>query len=98
MSTVQQSRACDTNFFIDRGQGFQHSITDVDNYVNALLQLESPGTDDAEGEKVFAAYDSEMIERGAKAVQQSLTEAENSLELEKVKQMLMMRQGHGKSA
>lgn len=66
--------------------------------MKALIQLESPASDDASRENILAAYDSEMIERGAKAVQQSLAEAENSLELEKVKQMLMMRQGHGKSA
>ena len=84
----------------DRGQGFQHSITDVDNYVNALVELRSAGGesgDAASSEKAFEAYDSEMIERGAKAVQQSLMEAENSLDLEKVEKMLMMRQGHGKS-
>jgi hypothetical protein len=85
----------------DRGQGFQHSITDVDNYVTALVELRSAGGEsgDAVGsrEKTFEAYDSEMIERGAKAVQQSLMEAENSLDLEKVEKMLMMRQGHGKS-
>lgn len=82
----------------DRGQGFQHSITDVDNYVNALIKLRSSGSDDASREMIFGTYDSEMIERGAKAVQQSLMEAENSLDLEKVKKMVMMRQGHGKNA
>lgn len=86
------------NLYKDRGQGFQHSITDVDNYVNALVQLRSSSSDAASRETIFGAYDSEMIERGATAVQQSLTEAENSLDLEKVKKMLMMRQGHSKSA
>ncbi|KFY64911.1 hypothetical protein V496_02941 [Pseudogymnoascus sp. VKM F-4515 (FW-2607)] len=83
---------------IYRGQGFQHSITDVDNYVNALIQLRSSSSDAASREMIFGAYDIEMIERGATAVQQSLIEAENSLDLEKVKKMLMMRQGHSKSA
>ncbi|KFX89084.1 hypothetical protein V490_07240 [Pseudogymnoascus sp. VKM F-3557] len=83
---------------IYRGQGFQHSITDVDNYVNALIKLRSSGSDAASRETIFGAYDSEMIERGATAVQQSLTEAKNSLNLENIKKMLMMRQGHGKSA
>lgn len=86
------------NLYKDRGQGFQHSITDVDNYVNALIQLRSSSSDAASREMIFGAYDSEMIERGATAVQQSLIEAENSLDLEKVKKMLMMRQGHSKSA
>jgi hypothetical protein len=86
------------NVYKDRGQGFQHSITDVDNYVNALIQLRSAGNDAASREMIFGAYDSEMIKRGATAVQQSLTEAEKSLDLEKIKGMLMMRQGHGKSA
>lgn len=86
------------NLYKDRGQGFQHSITDVDNYVNALIQLRSSNSDAASREMIFGAYDSEMIERGATAVQQSLIEAENSLDLEKVKKMLMMRQGHSKSA
>lgn len=87
-----------SNLYKDRGQGFQHSITDVDNYVNALIQLRSSSSDAASREMIFGAYDSEMIERGATAVQQSLIEAENSLDLEKVKKMLMMRQGHSKSA
>jgi ABC-type arginine transport system permease subunit len=86
------------DLYKDRGQGFQHSITDVDNYVNALIQLRSPGGDAASREMIFGAYDSEMIERGAKAVQQSLMEAEKSLDLEKVKEMLIMTRGHGKSA
>lgn len=66
--------------------------------MNALVQLRSSSSDAASRETIFGAYDSEMIERGATAVQQSLTEAENSLDLEKVKKMLMMRQGHSKSA
>jgi ABC-type arginine transport system permease subunit len=87
-----------SNLYKDRGQGFQHSITDVDNYVNALIQLRSSSSDAASREMVIGAYNSEMVERGATAVQQSLIEAENSLDLEKVKKMLMMRQGHNKSA
>jgi hypothetical protein len=86
------------NLYKDRGQGFQHSITDVDNYVNALIQLRSSGSVAASRDVIFEAYDSEMVERGAKAVQQSLIEAEKSLDLETVKKMLMMTQGHGKSA
>lgn len=86
------------DLYKDRGQGFQHSITDVDNYVNALIQLRSSSSDVASREMIFSAYDSEMIERGAKAVQQSLAEAEKSLDLAKVKEMLMMTQGHSKSA
>jgi ABC-type arginine transport system permease subunit len=86
-----------SNLYKDRGQGFQHSITDVDNYVNALIQLRSSDSDAASKEKIFGAYDSEMIERGAKAVQQSLMEAEKSLDLEGVKRMLMVTQGHSKS-
>jgi ABC-type arginine transport system permease subunit len=86
-----------SNLYKDRGQGFQHSITDVDNYVNALIQLRTSDSDAALKAKIFGAYDSEMIERGAKAVQQSLMEAEKSLDLETVKRMLMVTQGHGKS-
>lgn len=85
------------NVYKVRGQGFQHSIADVDNYVNALIQLHSSGNDAASRKMIFKAYDSEMIERGATAVQQSLVEAENSLDLDNIKKMLMMRQGHGKS-
>lgn len=66
--------------------------------MNALIQLRSSSSDAASREMIFGAYDIEMIERGATAVQQSLFEAENSLDLEKVKKMLMMRQGHSKSA
>jgi hypothetical protein len=45
----------------------------------------------------MTAYDSEMIERSAKAVKQSLQEAEYSMNLETVGKMLMVKQGHGRS-
>ncbi|KAK0652692.1 putative monooxygenase [Cercophora newfieldiana] len=78
-----------------RGQGFQHAILDADNYVDALVKLR--GVAGAGREEVFAKYNEEMVERGAKAVVQSLKEAELSMDLESVSKMLMVRQGHGKS-
>ncbi|KAK4450213.1 hypothetical protein QBC34DRAFT_77606 [Podospora aff. communis PSN243] len=77
-----------------RGQGFQHAIVDADNYVDALIKIRDAGETK---EAVFAAYNEEMVERGAKAVVQSLKEAELSMDLESVNKMLMVRQGHGKS-
>ncbi|KAJ6790325.1 hypothetical protein PWT90_06402 [Aphanocladium album] len=81
---------------IYRGQGFQHSITDVDNYVNALLQLHTAEGDNVTREDVMSAYDDEVVKRGADAVEQSLCEAEKSLDIDTVKQMLMATRGHGK--
>ncbi|KAG6007143.1 hypothetical protein E4U21_006327 [Claviceps maximensis] len=83
---------------IYRGQGFQHSITDVDNYVETLTRLELAGGGDARRANALMNYDAEMISRGAKAVQQSLEEAEKALDPDKIKDMLMVTKGHGKSA
>lgn len=80
----------------DRGQGFQHAITDASNYVDVLLNIRgAPGA--ATREELMTAYDSEMIERSAKAVKQSLQEAEYSMNLETVQNMLMVKHGHGRS-
>ncbi|KHO01583.1 Aromatic-ring hydroxylase-like protein [Metarhizium album ARSEF 1941] len=82
---------------IYRGQGFQHSITDVDNYVKALTGLKTLSSNNARREAVMASYDDEMIRRGAKAVQESLAEARKSFDLDTVKKMLMATRGHAKS-
>ncbi len=81
-----------------RGQGFQHAITDVDNYIKALVTIRAADWDVDVRRREMAAYDAEMIERGAKAVTQSVQEAALSFDVEKVNKMLMMRQGHGRSA
>lgn len=83
---------------LDRGQGFQHSITDVDKYVTALTEINKSSSDFVLREKLMAKYEDEMIRRGGKAVQESLAEAKKSFDLETVKKMLMVTQGHGKSA
>ena len=77
----------------DRGQGFQHCITDAANYVDALVKVHSTGRPRAQ---ILDAYDQEMIARGGKAVEQSLSEAEKSLDMEAVKTMLMATKGHGR--
>ncbi|KAJ6446716.1 peptidyl-prolyl cis/trans isomerase [Purpureocillium lavendulum] len=79
---------------IYRGQGLQHCITDVRNYVDSLVRVRG-GADAA---KVMQELDDEVVARGAKAVQQSLQEAEKSLDLETIRKMLMVTQGHGRSA
>ncbi|KAK0721053.1 hypothetical protein B0H67DRAFT_211733 [Lasiosphaeris hirsuta] len=80
---------------IYRGQGFQHAIMDANNYLDALVKIRDAGEP---REAVVSAYSDEMVERGAKAVKQSLQEAELSMDLESVGKMLMAKQGHGKSA
>ncbi|KAM3477988.1 hypothetical protein MY8738_006195 [Beauveria namnaoensis] len=83
---------------IYRGQGFQHSITDVDNYVGALVHLHATNTagNNVSRVDIMGAYDDEVVQRGATAVEQSLCEAEKSLDIHTVKQMLMATKGHGK--
>ncbi|GJN77154.1 hypothetical protein PLIIFM63780_000643 [Purpureocillium lilacinum] len=80
---------------IYRGQGLQHCITDVRNYVDSLVQVRGGGADAA---KAMQNFDDEVVARGAKAVQQSLQEAEKSFDLETIRKMLMVTQGHGRSA
>ena len=83
---------------IYRGQGFQHAITDADNYVKALVTVRAAGWSAEARRAAMAAYDAEMVERGGKAVTQSVQEAALSFDVEKVQKMLMARQGHGRSA
>jgi 2-polyprenyl-6-methoxyphenol hydroxylase-like FAD-dependent oxidoreductase len=78
---------------IYRGQGFQHAILDVSQYLDALVKIR----EGAALESAISAYDADMIGRGAKAVQQSVQEAEFSMDPKTVGQMLMARQGHGRS-
>lgn len=79
---------------IYRGQGFQHAILDATQYLDALIKVhEGAGVK----EQAIAAYDADMIERGAKAVRQSLQEAEFSMDPKTVNKMLMAREGHGRS-
>lgn len=77
-----------------RGQGFQHAVIDVHNYVQALLAIRDSGADRKE---VFAAYDKDMVERGSKAALQALEEAELAMDATNVEKMLMVRKGHGRS-
>ncbi|KAK3326711.1 hypothetical protein B0H66DRAFT_581072 [Apodospora peruviana] len=76
-----------------RGQGFQHAVLDARNYVDALVKIRDEGED---REKVIAAYDVEMVERGHKAVNESVREAELSMRAESISSMLMARKGHGR--
>ncbi|KAE8553770.1 hypothetical protein TMatcc_006776 [Talaromyces marneffei ATCC 18224] len=80
-----------------RGQGYQHAITDIKNYVDALVRIKcAPKTSDRK--EMMSAFDSEMIERTGKAVKQSVQEAEYSMNMETVGKMLMATHGHGRSA
>lgn len=77
-----------------RGQGFQHAVTDVHNYVQALLAVRDGGE---ERREVLGRYDADMVERGSKAAVQALEEAELAMDEKKVEKMLMVRRGHGRS-
>lgn len=86
--------------FSVRGQGLQHGIIDADNYVQAMLKVADSRQTSKPGlaEKIMEDFDAELIERGNKAVRQSVQEAELSLDISSVSRMLMARQGHGRSA
>ncbi|KAM7202632.1 hypothetical protein V8F20_004421 [Naviculisporaceae sp. PSN 640] len=76
-----------------RGQGYQHAITDVRKYVDALRGIVFGGE---ERVAVMAQFDADVVKRGSEAVVQSLKEAELSMSPETVSKMLMVRKGHGK--
>lgn len=78
-----------------RGQGFQHAVVDAENYVAALISVRDKGV---EREQAIKTYTDEVVERGAKAVTQSLKEAELSMDVESVGKMMMAKQGHSKAA
>ncbi|KAK4442282.1 hypothetical protein QBC34DRAFT_455868 [Podospora aff. communis PSN243] len=80
---------------VTRGQGFQHAVLDAEQYVKALVSVRDGGVDRQEALKTYTA---DVVERGAKAVRQSLTEAELTMDLESVGKTLMAKQGHARSA
>jgi len=80
---------------IYRGQGFQHAVVDAEGYVRALVSVRDGGI---RKEEAVGAYTAEVVERGAKAVTQSLREADLSMDLESVEKTLMVKQGHARSA
>jgi 2-polyprenyl-6-methoxyphenol hydroxylase-like FAD-dependent oxidoreductase len=82
---------------IYRGQGFQHAILDASQYLDALIKAHE-GAGAGTRALAVSAYDADMMERGAKAVKQSLQEAKLSMDPETVSKMLMARQGHGQLA
>jgi 2-polyprenyl-6-methoxyphenol hydroxylase-like FAD-dependent oxidoreductase len=78
-----------------RGQGFQHAVLDAERYVQALISVRDGKS---KREKAVHAYTAEVVERGAKAVRQSLSEAELSMDLESVQKMLLAKMGHARTA
>jgi 2-polyprenyl-6-methoxyphenol hydroxylase-like FAD-dependent oxidoreductase len=78
-----------------RGQGFQHAVADAERYVQALVSVLDGGVN---REEALRAYTTDVVERGAKAVTQSLSEAELSMDLESVKKSLVAKMGHARSA
>ncbi|KAI3553110.1 hypothetical protein CABS01_07042 [Colletotrichum abscissum] len=79
-----------------RGQGLQHAIIDVQNYINTLSRLRDV-REVTSRKNTMEAYGADVVERGSVAVAQSLKEAENSLNPDTVGNMLMVTQGHGRS-
>ncbi|OHE99680.1 hypothetical protein CORC01_05038 [Colletotrichum orchidophilum] len=79
-----------------RGQGLQHAIVDVQNYIDALKRLRD-AHDAANRKDTMAAYGADVVERGSVAVSQALKEAENLLNPNTVGKTLMVTQGHGRS-
>lgn len=76
-------------------------MVDASNYVDVMLKLRDSGADAAATtvrEEAMAGFDREILERGNKAVKQSLEEAERSLDVNTVSNMLMVKQGHVRSA
>ncbi|KAK0743080.1 hypothetical protein B0T18DRAFT_414364 [Schizothecium vesticola] len=78
-----------------RGQGYQHAVLDAQRFVEALVSVREGRVG---REEAIKAYTDDVVERGAKAVTQSLKEAEMSMDLESIKNSIMARQGHGKAA
>ncbi|KAK1546579.1 hypothetical protein CPAR01_00546 [Colletotrichum paranaense] len=79
-----------------RGQGLQHAIIDVQNYINTLSRLRDV-REVTSRKNTMEAYGADVVERGSVAVAQALKEAENSLNPDTVGNMLMVTQGHGRS-
>lgn len=78
-----------------RGQGYQHAVLDAQRFVEALVSVREGKVG---REEAIKAYTDDVVERGAKAVTQSLKEAEMSMDLESIKNSIMAKQGHGKAA
>ncbi|KAK1996666.1 putative monooxygenase [Colletotrichum falcatum] len=76
-----------------RGQGLQHAIIDVQKYTIGLTQLRDTDST-AKRKDIMSAYGADVVERGSKAVAQSLKEAENALDINTIGQMLVVTEGH----
>lgn len=69
-------------------------IMDAANYVDAMIEISKYGKPSERAESRMAAFETEMITRGAEAVRQSLSEAEKSVDPELVDKMLLATRGH----
>ena len=78
-----------------RGQGYQHAVVDTQRFVEALVSVRDRKVGK---EEAIKAYTTDVVERGAKAVTQSLKEADMSMDLASIKNSMMAKQGHGKAA
>jgi hypothetical protein len=72
----------------------QHAIMDAVNYVEAVTKI-LDGEEGIDKGNLISELDKEMIERGNKAVKQSLEEAAKALDSEMVSKMMMATKGHG---
>jgi hypothetical protein len=72
----------------------QHAIMDAVNYVEAVTKIRDSDESIDKG-KLISEMEMEMIDRGNKAVKQSLEEAAKALDSEMVSKMIMATKGHG---
>lgn len=72
------------------------SIVDASNYLDAMVEIEKCGQDVNRVHDIMAAFEAEMIPRGAEAVQQSLAEGSKAMDPSSLDKMLMVTRGHGR--
>lgn len=70
------------------------AIVDASNYLDTLIKISDHGKISDQVEGLMAAFETEMIARGAEAVRQSLAEAEKAVDPNLVDKMLMVTRGH----
>lgn len=79
---------------IDRGQGLNHSIQDVVNFVNAIKNVQAG---EATLSDAVNAYDAELVKRGFDEVTTSVQSAVLLHDVKKLMQAPLMKQGYVKT-
>jgi hypothetical protein len=80
--------------YVDRGQGLNHCIADVKNFVQAMIEVKA---DKATLGEAVSVYDAELVKRGSEEVEISRKNALLVHDFEKFMDSPVLKQGYAKA-